>query len=1311
MGLHGFSSGSFEQLARALSLKILGDGATVFGKGPDGGREASFKGRISFPHPPSDIWDGYGVIQAKFKERVEDTRTEQRWAEQQLKGELRSWERRNTKPQFYIFVTNVELTSGGGGGRERIEELLNAHTPKLLGWRIWDGYQLTAFLDTHEDIRRRFIHHLSSGDIVSEFAKAMFLVGDKNQPSSETTLTTYLARELLSDREARLSQAGNRGEDATSLSSVFLDLPVSEVPQPGEFIPPFPALALLLNASERKLDPLSLQENPVGRKQTDPHPKYIFLGGPGSGKSTLGQYAAQVHRAALLNRIPSHRLEARVKNAVLELKLQCERDNTRWPRTPRYPIRIELRSLAKYLATAQPRRTLSDYIRSRLSNGNYAIKHNDLRGLLAKMPWMLILDGLDEVPSSSNRTEVLNAISDFLIECRDVESDLMIVASSRPDGYSNEFADEEGLQLYLQPLGRELALKCAQKYVSAKFPDGSQRAAEAMQTLRNATASPLISNLMRSPLQVTFMVTVVAASGKPSESRWQLFGDYYRIIYERELQKAVAPFDKVLSERRQDIDALHHRVGFLLQMRGDQLGGTDSELSSDDFRILVKDCLGENGLADDDLNNLAELILAASQQRLVFLTSRTPNRISFDVRSLQEYMAASCIMSDDSEAVVLRLARIAQSAAWRNTALFVVGGLFSEARFRFRRDAVRTICEDLNLEAPEPRDLLPGSRFALEILKSGTTMGVPLATRSLAECALLLLRGPILEGDCVEDLAAVYSDELRTSYEEALSLHLARRPSSETVPSWQLLLLLSHRSVGWAVELVQTLRRKSPADADEIVRAWMKHLSAYRRGFPLSAFERTALTDTVAIGGLEVANDILSTLNPDDGMARSMEAPMNWLMRQPYFDTEAVINGKQCGMSIDWHRLPEDNDLEQFDAAWSTFLERPTASLHRDWAFIKPLRNFYVDPSGATLAATLDVIAECSEEKAREALATYVPWPVAACLRIARTQDELRLVAARLRATGLRRLELWTQTQAALIADESLESLFCASDDRLSIATGYRSIRVTTELDPDTTAGTMRALANHLAASSVGDEPAAAAGLLFYGECNDGFGWAGPESTQKVIHLLSQRRQRSSFGVTPRSFRSAPDAWFLICDRIGSAVGLHDEFVFRDNEELAVNELVEMVGSRPQQSGALVLAALWAARGASVASVPYSIGIMMRDPDPRIRLASLILELSAQSQRTSISEAVIDGLISLIVENNHLIVFELVIGVLEAHWNLGVVSIFIEKAAALPQLQLPGRHEAMRRLALGLSGVRPTGIHESMGSFFRTKSLLKADLS
>ena len=200
----GFSPESFEQFVRVLALSVFGPGVTVFGNGPDGGREASFQGEVPYPYPPTTQWSGYGVIQAKCKEKCESTEKDQKWALKQLADELQTFltsQKRDPKPEYYIFVTNVELSSTAAGGRDEADKLVRSYYGKLplKEHAVWDANQLTGFLAKYEVLRRRFIAYLTPGDVLA----AMLADIEKRRPNATRILTAFLERELRAD-ESRL---------------------------------------------------------------------------------------------------------------------------------------------------------------------------------------------------------------------------------------------------------------------------------------------------------------------------------------------------------------------------------------------------------------------------------------------------------------------------------------------------------------------------------------------------------------------------------------------------------------------------------------------------------------------------------------------------------------------------------------------------------------------------------------------------------------------------------------------------------------------------------------------------------------------------------------------------------------------------------------------------------------------------------------------------------------------------------------------------------------------------------------------------
>jgi len=113
------NSTDFEKLIQALSKRVFGNGAISFGEGPDGGREATFEGIAPYPSELEN-WDGYWVVQAKFKTvTVPNEAVDFSWVQQQLIAELEKYETRKSpvfKPDNYILFTNVILTAAAGNG-------------------------------------------------------------------------------------------------------------------------------------------------------------------------------------------------------------------------------------------------------------------------------------------------------------------------------------------------------------------------------------------------------------------------------------------------------------------------------------------------------------------------------------------------------------------------------------------------------------------------------------------------------------------------------------------------------------------------------------------------------------------------------------------------------------------------------------------------------------------------------------------------------------------------------------------------------------------------------------------------------------------------------------------------------------------------------------------------------------------------------------------------------------------------------------------------------------------------------------------
>lgn len=177
--LSGLGELEFEDLCQALALCVLGSGVGVFGDGPDGGREAEFEGVFRYPDPaPEGQWEGYGVLQAKYRRTPTTTQADTAWFKAQVKAELDKWVdprrsrvKRGRLPEYLIFATNVALSGDPGrGGIASADELIASYAAKglrLKGWRIWHHAQICRLLDVYPQVRQVYAGFTTTGDVLA----------------------------------------------------------------------------------------------------------------------------------------------------------------------------------------------------------------------------------------------------------------------------------------------------------------------------------------------------------------------------------------------------------------------------------------------------------------------------------------------------------------------------------------------------------------------------------------------------------------------------------------------------------------------------------------------------------------------------------------------------------------------------------------------------------------------------------------------------------------------------------------------------------------------------------------------------------------------------------------------------------------------------------------------------------------------------------------------------------------------------------------------------------------------------------------
>ncbi len=320
------------------------------------------------------------------------------------------------------------------------------------------------------------------------------------------------------------------------------------------------------------------------------------------------------------------------------------------PERPLFPVRVDLPRFATWQSTR--RRTLGAFLAAQVERRTgERVTEDDVCLLLRRIPWIFLLDGLDEVPAGAGRDALIHGISKTLVALEGSEGAMLV--TTRPQGYRNEFGHLAHSRL--APLGREQIKRYSARLAGARYVDQPDEQATVQERIEEALADTATARLLETPLQVTIMVTLVMQIGQAPRERWRLFTEYYRAVYSRETSKG-GELAKLLSSMRQHIDAIHRHVGLLLQVSSEREGRADATLSTDLLRAIALARLEAEGFAADRAKLLADQIVEAAMRRLVFLVEvQQGEKLGFEIRSLQEYMAAWALTVGDDAQVLDRL--------------------------------------------------------------------------------------------------------------------------------------------------------------------------------------------------------------------------------------------------------------------------------------------------------------------------------------------------------------------------------------------------------------------------------------------------------------------------------------------------------------------------------------------------------------------------------------------------------------------------------------------------------------------------------
>lgn len=647
--LNTLGSQEFEHLCQSLVQQIIGKGAKVYGMGADGAREATFHGRAAYPST-IEQWDGSWIFQAKFHDIDQlGPKEARRRLVVELEDELSKIVEKYKHPcDNFILTTNVTLTPVYQKGIKDIidNKILPRYSHAIKNIHVWGADEICRFLDAYPGIRQTYAHSIVSGDII---ARLLGLI-DSKKTDLDALVRLYCQGCFDHEKSAVLDDAGDVEDKAVALQEVFIDLEVhpQTLPQDEYVLQRLPEWLKQGAEDSERTSALSYFLD-------DSIPGLVLIGGPGGGKSTLGQYIAQIHRGRL-NKL--HDLEN-----IQEFE-KC---------MARVPFRILLREYAQWVVSRSDSDSLFHYLAVQISrqSGRDATPDH-VHEIVKANPILLILDGLDEIPEKKLRARVLDNIASFVNQVRDIlNGNIRVIATTRPYGYSDEFDPSRYLHLTLSTLSYERVNSYATKWTMAREPNPKE-AERILNTLQICINDKVVNVLTQTPLQVTILLVIIRARGTPPKQREELFERYMDIIYQREQKNR----PELLRTEQDIIHGLHKYLAYILHKRAEK-DSTAALMDTSEFRKRVEEYLIHSDplLKEKELETKVKQIMTEASQRLVLIESPQEGKVGFGLTTTREFFAAAHLVdtAKNTKERDARFRAITRSPHWRNVVLFFAG--------------------------------------------------------------------------------------------------------------------------------------------------------------------------------------------------------------------------------------------------------------------------------------------------------------------------------------------------------------------------------------------------------------------------------------------------------------------------------------------------------------------------------------------------------------------------------------------------------------------------------------------------------------
>ncbi len=652
----------FQRLVNGILTARFGEDARLTPlQGPDGGSDGETapsnpnmefrRGKVPpeatdpFVQPPRP--GGY-LFQAKYhptgEQRLSDLRTRVvgEFEHELQHAVLHRPARRDVN--YFFLVTNLSASKHAQRKVDEVRKRL-IDPGRDLHADIWWSERLTTFLDWSPRLWSAF-PELFPGHVVPSLAAA-------SSPSPDGLPRTFRAA-LSAQYQRHRTVKFRQIELEQQLLDLFVDLDlefpsqatqpfVTRPDDPTQLTPSTPPRDLPESALEFLLD------------DTLAPAKVLLEGGPGQGKSTITQMAAQIYREKVLGIFDS------------------TTRNPNWHKLcrPRLPIYLELGPCAHWLSQT-PDRTLEEYIAHTVGrdSGGAPLTVADLQQFLCDNPAILLLDGLDEVGSDSLRNRLLDAIGDTIQRFEQgLRVDLRVVLTSRPPALTGRRARLTGFfRVLLTSMKAPRISEYLDRWLSVRIKDQVDRD-RITASFERRKRDPHVEALARNPMQLSVLLHLIHLKGEAfPDRRAELYGTYFQMVIDRDVEKSPE-----LREYRDLVEGLHSFLGFHLHGVMEIERGHPA-FSRSRLIELSSNWLDREGYRKD----VAEKYFALGEERFGLIVALSgegaDTTYGFEVQPIQEYFAAFYISNrlpahrahEVFELLVYR-------SYWREVALFLAG--------------------------------------------------------------------------------------------------------------------------------------------------------------------------------------------------------------------------------------------------------------------------------------------------------------------------------------------------------------------------------------------------------------------------------------------------------------------------------------------------------------------------------------------------------------------------------------------------------------------------------------------------------------